>query len=126
MADKKEKTDFIENLRLYGMKDLIPLLTDYQDKIVEAVSNRGGKGTLTLKIDYKLDGDNRIEVSCNADYKIPKKKLLSMSMFRTRNHKLAPHDPDQYTIDDIESSVDDFEPLAETQKQPLKMVTSNV
>jgi hypothetical protein len=97
---REDKTTFIENLKIYGLGELTKTLEDYQREVVAAVREIGGSGEISLKIKYKLDGDKQVAVVPDISRKLPKKKLVSVSMFATKNNKLAPHDPDQATIED--------------------------
>lgn len=115
----EDKTAFIENLKAFGLGSLLPTLESMQNEIIEKVKFYGGKGEIQLVISYKLDNESQIEVSVKPTFKkIPTKKIHSVSMFPTKSNKLAPHDPDQYTIDDIDQD-------EETQSNVLNLQKSN-
>ena len=101
MSEKKQR-DFFENLDTFGLGHLVPLLEQYQEKVVEHIKEHGGVGKISLALSYSVDGMSRVNVSAVPHFTLPKRKLQTVSMFTTEDGKLSKNNPDQKTIDDVE------------------------
>ena len=75
--DKSNK--FLDNLTSYGVGYLVDEMAELQQKIVEAVSECGKSGSLTLKLSYKMNGEKQVIVNANVSTAGPRCVRLARS-----------------------------------------------
>lgn len=90
---------FLDNLTSFGVGNLVDEMAEDQEKIIEAVTESGKSGSLTLKLSYKRNGENQIIVNADLSPKIPRKAVAQVSMFRDKDNQLHEENPDQLAFD---------------------------
>lgn len=93
---------FVNNLRSYGIGDLLSEAAEAQGEIVARVREKGGTGKLTIEISYKLENIVDIKVSSKVKVKFPESKIRSVNMFPDENCDLHEENPAQMNFDNVQ------------------------
>ena len=101
MADEK-KISFLDNVKSFGLGQLVPTMESYQKEIIQHVQALGGVGEINLQIKYKRDGEHQVIVTPVLKYKIPNRGFMPAAMFVTDEGELSENDPRQMNFDDVE------------------------
>lgn len=78
------------------------LMSEFNDTLRETVAaayNLNKKASVTLTLEFKPGGKNRMEIVPSIKAKIPKEERCSTSMFVAEGGQLTPYDPEQRRLD---------------------------
>lgn len=96
----KHELNFLEFLQSFRRGDLLHACDQRMTELVEAVSETGGSGTLTLKIPFKVNKAGQLECHPEVAVKKPQPAMGTGIYFATPEGRLTRRDPNQMDIED--------------------------
>ncbi len=92
------KSNFLETLQEVHRGELLDMIDLDFPELIKTVQERGGAGEITLKINVKSIGENRVEVSGSVGSKIPKRKMPASLFYANDANELQRNDPRQLSM----------------------------
>lgn len=69
--------------------------------VAKAVNERGGKGAVTLRLNFEKRGKNQLEITDQVSFTVPKVAKDPKTFFATQDGQLTRQDVNQMSFDDI-------------------------
>jgi hypothetical protein len=96
----EQQQRFLDNMKSYGLGDVLRKLSERQDAVVSAVNDTGLPGEITLNLKFKRVGQHGMAVVPKVTAKVPEKPMQSVEMY-VKDNKLYEDNPDQMNIENV-------------------------
>lgn len=96
----RDDLNFLEFLQGFRRGAVVQELDDHQAKILAAMMEIDGNGSLTMKVNYSRGKSGQLEVTVKVSSSIPQRALGKGIFFLTHDARLTRRDPHQMDIED--------------------------
>ncbi|SEN94942.1 hypothetical protein SAMN04488103_109165 [Gemmobacter aquatilis] len=96
----KHELNFLEFLQTFRRGELLNEGDQKLTELMEAIRDTGGNGSLTLKINFKVNKAGQLEATPDLTVKKPARALGTGIYFATDDGRLTRRDPNQMDIED--------------------------
>lgn len=100
-AGKRKALGFIELLEVHRRGDIITAAEEALQEVVQAVTERGGKGNVSVKLNVSLDKGGVIKLVPSVEHKKPAKPISDGFYYDQGDGLLGRYDPRQSDISDF-------------------------
>ena len=96
----KHSINFLEFLQTFRRGELLRESDNQMERVVQAMSETGGDGEITIKLPFKLNKAGQIECTPKVSAKVPQRPMGTGIYFSDDDGRLSRRDPNQMDIED--------------------------
>lgn len=100
MPHPKHDINFLELMQSFRRGELLRAADDELEKVMAAMVDTGGDGSITIKIPLKFNKAGQVEVTPSITSKLPQKAMGTGIYFADDDGHLSRRDPSQMDIED--------------------------
>lgn len=100
MSHPNHSVNFLELMQSFRRGELLRTADRELAKVMEAMSETGGDGSITIKIPLKFNKAGQVEVTPSITSKIPQRPMGTGIYFADDDGRLSRRDPNQLDIED--------------------------
>jgi hypothetical protein len=97
---QRHNLNFMEFLQGFRRGELLRQGDEQLARIIEAMSETGGNGELTIKLPFKFNKGGQIECTPQISAKVPQRAMGTGIFFASDEGRLTRRDPNQMDIED--------------------------
>lgn len=100
MPHPKHSVNFLELMQSFRRGEMLRVADAELEKVMQAMTDTGGDGCLTIKIPLKFNKAGQVEVTPSITSKIPQRAMGTGIYFADDDGRLSRRDPNQLDIED--------------------------